>query len=157
MSETEKASGGELVNVEELAIEQRAALELLAVGKSVTEAARTAGVSRGMVYYWLKTDAKFKAIYNQWREESEESTRSRMLAVLDKAAGALEKSFEAGDGRTALQFLKGMGMTRPPEKRETDAEEIPRKDEVAKEHKKLAAKRDRAKLMEADFAAEFGV
>src|SRR5579872_2546931 len=95
---------------EDLPVEQRTALELLLLGKSMAETARESGVSRGTVYNWLKNDAGFQAAYNRWHDEMQESCRSRLLMMTDKAAGALEKALEAGNANAALQLLRGMGL-----------------------------------------------
>jgi hypothetical protein len=81
--------------VEKLAAEQRTALEW---------------GSRGTIYHWLKHDAIFRAVFNQWQDEMQQSCRSRLMMMTDKAATALERSLEAGDARSALQLLKGMGL-----------------------------------------------
>ena len=97
---------------EQLPPEQQTALELLVGGKAVAETARQVGVSRSTVFRWLKNDPVFRAAYNQWQEEIQSSCQSRLMTMTDKAADALEKSLEGGDGRLALQLLKGMGMIR---------------------------------------------
>jgi hypothetical protein len=96
--------------IEKLPGDQRAALESLLQGNSVVESARLAGVSRGTVYYWLKSDPAFLAAFNQWNDEMQQSARSRLMMMTDKAVKAVEKALENGDARAAVQLLKGMGL-----------------------------------------------
>jgi hypothetical protein len=135
--------------VETLPIAQRTALELLLEGKSVAETARSAGVARATVFRWLKDDPAFKAAYNLWHEEMEESCRSRLLMLTDKAAGALEKALEAGDAKAALQLLKGLGLIKPSGPRITDVEEL-------KARQRIENKRRKAKSFSDDLMASLG-
>jgi hypothetical protein len=107
--------------------EQRKALELLAQGRSVSEAAEKTGVARQTVHRWLKNDPAFAALYNQWHAEMKESCRSQLLMLGSKATAALAKALEAGDAKTALQLLKGIGLLTPTPEKPTEEEEV-RKD-----------------------------
>jgi transposase-like protein len=150
------SSGGELAALN-LAAPQQATLELLLMGKSIAETARTAGVSRMTIHRWLKHDPVFRATYNQWHEQLQESCRSRLQSMTDKAADALEKALEAGDARAALQLLKGMGMIKERTPGPTDSEEIRNRNEIEREKRKIALKRDRAGLVMEDLYAEGGL
>jgi transposase-like protein len=123
-SDQSPVTGGGTLAADNLAAHQQATLELLVTGKSIAETARSAGVSRMTIHRWLKHDPVFRAAYNQWHEQLRESCRSRLQAMTDKAADALEKALEAGDARSALQLLKGMGMIkeRPAEPTEYDGD-----------------------------------
>jgi len=110
----------------ELAGAQRATLDLLLLGKSIAETARSAGVSRMTIHRWLKNDPVFRAAYNEWQEQSQESCRSRLQALTDKATDALEKALEAGDARSAVQLLKGMGMIKERKPGATEQEDVKR-------------------------------
>jgi len=150
------AGKGDLATLN-LAANQQATLELLITGKSIAETARTAGVSRMTIHRWLKHDPAFQAAYNQWHEQLQESCRSRLQSMTEKAADALEKALESGDARAALQLLKGMGMIKERTPGSTDAEEIRNRDEIAREKRKIALKRDRAGLVMEDLYAEGGL
>ncbi len=140
---------GEGMGMEGLAAKQRTAMETLVAGGSVTEAARSCGVSRTTIYQWLKHDATFQAAYNQWHEMMEQSCRSRLKMMLDKASSALEKALEGGDAKAALQLLKGMGMIRAnEEEKSTVAEEVERENQIKR--------RSRAKLASDEMFADFG-
>jgi transposase-like protein len=140
-----------------LAVEQQAALELLVTGKSITDTARAAGVARSTIYHWLRHDPVFQAAYNQWHDQLEEGCRSRLMTLTDKATDAIEKALENGDARAALQLLKGMGMIRHKIVGLTDAEEIRARDEIQKEKKRIALKRDKGGLVMEDLLAEGGM
>jgi len=141
---------------EQLPPEQQTALELLVGGKAVAETARQVGVSRSTVFRWLKNDPVFRAAYNQWQEEIQSSCQSRLMTMTDKAADALEKSLEGGDGRLALQLLKGMGMIKERAVGPTDAEEVRKRNEIEREERRIALKRDEARLGTLDMEAMAG-
>lgn len=82
-----------------LAADQQNAMELLVMGKTIAETARSAGVSRTTIYHWLRNDPVFQAAYNQWHDQLEEGCRSRLLTLTDKATDAIEKALENGDAR----------------------------------------------------------
>src|SRR5271170_102952 len=52
---------------------QQAALELICSGQTLAEAARVTGVARSTLYRWVKQDPVFRAAYNQWQDEMDES------------------------------------------------------------------------------------
>jgi len=140
--------------VGKLATSQQTALELMVTGKSITQTAREAGVARSTIYEWLRHDPVFQAAYNQWHDQLEESCRSRLMTLTDKATDAIEKALENGDSRAALQLLKGMGLIRPKAVGPTDAEEIRAKAEMAKEKKRIGVKNEKAELALAELLAE---
>jgi AcrR family transcriptional regulator len=115
---------------ENLPPDQRAVLELLLQGRSVSESAQSAGVGRRTVYNWFKKDPAFAALYNQWHEEMKETCRSRLLVLSGKATIALEKALEAGDAKSALQLLKGIGLLAPTAERPTEEEEVRKQTEL---------------------------
>ncbi|MGD0387470.1 MAG: helix-turn-helix domain-containing protein [Tepidisphaeraceae bacterium] len=141
----------------ELPEKQEAALDLLRMGITVAETARTTGVSRGTIYHWLRHDPVFQAAYNRWHDEMEKGAQSRLLMMTEKAMDALEKALEAGDARAALHLLKGMGMFRPREVGPTDPEQVRQTMEIEREKQKIALKRDRGKLFMENLGAEAGL
>jgi len=142
--------------IETLAAEQQTALELLLLGKSVAETAKSAGVARQTVHRWLKHDATFRAAYNEWHDQLKESSRSRLLMLTDKATDALEKALEAGDARAALQLLKGMGLIKDEPAGPTDPQEVKKSMEMEEKRRKIALRRERGKLENEDQTAELG-
>jgi Homeodomain-like domain-containing protein len=147
MSERVTVTSGNLADEVKLESAQEAVMELVRVGKTIAEAARVTGVARSTVYRWLKSDWPFMTVFNQWRDETEASCRSKLTSLTDKAAEAVEKALEAGDARTAMQLLKGMGMIRPQKELATEPEEVRRR--IA-----LQQKRRRVKLEKAERGVE---
>ena len=115
-----------------LAAEQQRALELMAGGQSVTEAAVSVGVSRSTMYRWINDDLSFRAAYNEWQELLKESCRARLLALIDKSVNAVSKAIEAGDANLAMVLLQKMGMIREFRPGSTDPEVLRRKAEIRK-------------------------
>jgi hypothetical protein len=149
------AQSKELATVK-LPADQRTALEMLLTGRSITETAQSAGVSRDTIYRWLKHDPVFRATYNQWHDPLDESCQSRLLALTDKATDAVEKALEAGDARTALQLLKGMGMIRPRAVGPTDPEEVKKVMEMEKERRKIELRKEKGRLSNDAETADLG-
>ncbi len=137
--------------------QQQTAMELLVGGKSVAETARLAGVGRATVFRWLKNDPVFRAALNQWHDQIESGCHSRLMSLTDKAGDAIEKALDAGDARTAMQLLKGMGMIKERATGPTDPEEIRTRSEIEREQRRIGLKRDRAKLSTEDMEAEMGL
>ncbi|MGA2232562.1 MAG: hypothetical protein ABSH22_16825, partial [Tepidisphaeraceae bacterium] len=123
---------------------QRAALELILSGKSISEAARSSGVGRTTIYNWLRTDPVFQAAFNQWQDEMEKSCRARLLTFTDKAADAVYQAVENGDAKLAMQLLKGMGILSPAAPRLTDPDEI--KQDADLDRKRRRSERETASI-----------
>jgi len=143
-------------NGEKLEEKQQAALDLLRIGISVAETARTTGITQQTIYNWLRHDPVFGAAYNRWHDEMEKGAQSRLLMMTEKAMDALEKALEAGNARAALQLLKGMGMFRQREVGPTDPEQVRQTMEIERKKKKIALKRDRESLFMENMKAEAG-
>ena len=65
-------------------------------GKPLHEAATEAGVDRGTLYRWRTQDVHFMAALNAWRNETQSHARDRMLAMADKAIGAVARGLDDG-------------------------------------------------------------
>jgi transposase-like protein len=89
---------------------QQAALAALSNGRTIRDAAKSIGVNRNTVARWLRTDPRFRAAYNAWRQELIDSTRSRLLRTAELAAAAVHKQIAKGDGRLALALLDRLGL-----------------------------------------------
>jgi AcrR family transcriptional regulator len=129
-----------------LATDQRSALEQLLVGKSVPESAQSAGVSRTTVYRWLKDDAAFRAAYNQWKDELEETARTRLLMLSDVATNALRTALEKGDGKLALATLKAMGLASPSKERLTEPADVKQRNELDKKKRRMDMEKEERQL-----------
>lgn len=84
-----------------LSVPQLAAVELLAVGKTDTEAAEALGVTRQTVNGWKNHDPAFRAEVNRRRRELWEEAHDRLRGLATKALDVLAGALE-GDRETAL-------------------------------------------------------
>jgi hypothetical protein len=122
--------------------DQRTALELLRAGTNITDAARDAGIDRRTIYRWLNHDPAFRAAYNQWQNELEESCRARLLALTGKAVDAVERSLEKGDAALALRVIRDLGINRPSTRRTTNPDEIRRRAAIAERERRFTLEHD---------------
>jgi hypothetical protein len=83
---------------------------LLASGTTITEAAKTVGVSRPTVSEWLNHHPAFQATLNSRRQELWTATSERLRTLLPKALDVLEAELE-GENRlsAAVHLLKAAG------------------------------------------------
>jgi hypothetical protein len=81
-----------------VSVPQEQAIRALAIGRTTTDAAAEAGVSRRTLHRWLAEDAAFIAAYNAWRRDAAQSARGRMMALTGDAVEAL-----AGAGMGGLR------------------------------------------------------
>jgi hypothetical protein len=95
---------------EALNVTQRAALAALASGKTIREAAASAGIARWTLHRWLRDDPDFRAAFNAWRQELIDSTRARLLRTAEAAAAVVHRQITQGDGRLALALLDRLGL-----------------------------------------------
>jgi AcrR family transcriptional regulator len=140
-----EAAGGEII-VRTLDQEQTSALEELVGGKSVTESAKTAGVSRATLYRWLKTDAVFRAAYNQWHEQLEQSARSRLLVLSGVATETVREAMLKGDAKVAMQLLEKLGLIRPSGTILTETDEVQQRATLDTKKKRMDMEAEDRKL-----------
>lgn len=106
----------------ELTAPQLAAAVALADNKSATAAAAVAGVSRPVLYKWLKIDA-FNAHVAGLRADKLAETQLMLQARVDglgaKSVIALERALECGSPtaatKAAIAILTRLGVLQPPE------------------------------------------
>jgi len=112
--------------IDALSPSQEKALAVLLTGKPVTDAAAAAGVDRTTVHRWLKEDFGFQAALNRARRELREAMTAKLMALAEKAAEAVERSIDEGDGKTALALLKGLGLLtgEPPKVGSDDPQDL---------------------------------
>ncbi len=89
---------------------QLTALEALNAGATVTAAAAGAGVNRVTLHRWLRDDFAFQAAFNQARRDLREAAATRLLTVAGMAADTVQDAVEAGDVRTSVAVLQGLGL-----------------------------------------------
>lgn len=95
---------------EGLSVTQRAALAALASGKTIRDAAASAGIARWTLHRWLRDDPDFRAAFNAWRQELIDSTRARLLRTAEAAAAVVHRQITQGDGKLALALLDRLGL-----------------------------------------------
>ena len=142
--------------VKDLKPEQARALALLLAGKSVSEIALEVGVHRVTVHKWMKRHAGFAAAYNQWHEQMRDTAQSRLMMMADKAADALEKALEAGDGRLAMRYFEKMGLVTQSKSGATDVESVKKDQEIARKKKALKQRKAAGALMMAEMDLPLG-
>ena len=92
--------------------QQEAAVNMLAVGTSVTDAAESVGVARQTVSEWLHHHHGFRAALNRRREELWSGITDRLRALLPKAVTVLEREIEQGatPPTAAVHVLKACAL-----------------------------------------------
>jgi hypothetical protein len=88
---------------------QLSAIEALAAGRSMNEAAAVAGVDRSTLYRWRRDDDDFRAALAGIRNDAREELRTRLLTMATKACVVVETALDAGDAKTAIAILRGCG------------------------------------------------
>jgi len=93
---------------------QITALDALLSGKSVTDAAAAAGISRRMLYYWLRDDCRFQAALNRGRREMHRAVYTHVEQIAADAAECVARAVREGNVNAAMQILKSMNFLAPP-------------------------------------------
>jgi hypothetical protein len=88
---------------------QLSAIEALAAGKSMNEAAAAADVDRTTLYRWRRDDDAFRAALAGVRNEVREELSTRILALAAKAFTVVDAALDAGDAKAAIAILRGCG------------------------------------------------
>ena len=94
---------------EPLSRKQLVAIEALAQGLTVVEAAKRAKVGRETVHRWVREDFDFLAALNQTRLDQRRSVEDRLRSTSIKAADNVARAVDEGDLRASLAVLKGTG------------------------------------------------
>jgi hypothetical protein len=106
---------------------QEIALQRLAAGSSISEAAKAARVDRRTVSRWIHSDPQFAAAYNAWHHEMLASGRARLLAMTDLALDTVHSAMAQGDARVAVQVAKATGVMEIPKPGLTEPERLHRR------------------------------
>ena len=85
---------------------QIAALDAFLSGKTATDAAAAAGVSRTTLYNWLGKDYRFQAALNRGRRDLRQAVACRADQLASEAAECVVQAVRKGDVRAALEILK---------------------------------------------------
>ncbi len=108
----QKATNGDESERWILTPQQEGAVDLLAVGKTVTEVSEEVGVARQTVSEWLNHHPGFQAAFNQRRQELWEAVSERLRSLLPKALDLLGHAIDNGELKAALEVLKASGLYR---------------------------------------------
>lgn len=94
---------------EALSEEQQRALGMLMEGTGIREVGQQLGIHRGTVYRWLRRSAHFRAAYNGWQLEQQESGRA---ALIKAGELAVKKVIESLPYNTELawRLVKELGL-----------------------------------------------
>ncbi len=130
----------------DLGPKQVKALELLLKGRPVKEIAKKVRVHRVTLHKWMKRNAAFAAAYNQWHEHMQDSVQSRLMMMGEKAADALEKALESGDGRLAMRYFEKMGFAKEREIGPMNVEEVRQQRELEKKKKEVQRRKMKGQL-----------
>lgn len=92
-----------------LSEEQQRALGLVTQGVSIREVGKQLGMHRGTIYRWLKTDPHFRAAYNAWQLEQQESCRAALMKAAEDAVKRVIGAIHV-DHKLAWQVIKELGI-----------------------------------------------
>lgn len=99
-----------------LSEQQVAVLRLMAKGRTLTDAAKGANVSRMAVYRWMSGDERFAAAQAQLGREMRRGIKIDIAALAEDALLNVQMAIAAGnDPRLCLALLKYLGLLKPPE------------------------------------------
>ena len=97
-------------HADKLSVEQLNAIDILVLGKTDQETAKTVGVARETVNRWRNDNPYFAAELNKQRKESWGVNKHRLQALTTKAVDAIETALDGGDSRVAIDVLKAVGI-----------------------------------------------
>ena len=86
--------------------QQEMAIDMLVMGRRLTDVADAVGISREQLWRWRTQDVGFKARLDEVQVEAHAARMNRFWALNDKAHDVLEESLEEGDPKAAMDILK---------------------------------------------------
>jgi AcrR family transcriptional regulator len=98
---------------ESLSDEQQRALGMITEGISIRDVGQQLGINRGTIYRWLKADPYFRAMYNAWQLEQQESCRAALVKAAEKAVKRVVEAM-AVDQNLAWRVIKELGILSRP-------------------------------------------
>jgi hypothetical protein len=93
---------------------QAAALDALLSGKTATDAAAAAGVSRRTVYNWLHKDFRFQAALNRRHRDLRQAIGCRVEQMAADATDCVARAVRDGNVKAAMEILKSLRLLVPP-------------------------------------------
>src|ERR1700687_4316287 len=94
----------------ELTPQQEAAVDLLALGRSISDVAKEVGVARHTLSLWRNKQPSFQATFTLRRRELWDAASERLRTLVPGALDVLESAVANGDLRAALGVLKAAGL-----------------------------------------------
>lgn len=94
----------------ELTPQQAAAADLLASGRTVTDAAEAVGVARQTVSEWLNRSNTFQAEVGRRRGEVWDCAVDRLRGLLPKALDLIERELQGNSLTAAMAVLRAAGL-----------------------------------------------
>lgn len=76
----------------------------------MTAAAKAAGVTRATLWRRSNKDAMFQAALNSYKREVFEQVETHAVGLAKLAVEAVENALRAGDAKTGIAVLRGLGM-----------------------------------------------
>ena len=109
-----------------LTAKQMQAINVLLMGKSITDTALMIGVSRETISRWKNSNPNFIAEFNKHQQENMDATTIRLRSLVHKAVDVIEDSLNAGNLKAAVELLKAINLySKMPEiSKEIDPEMI---------------------------------
>ena len=86
--------------------QQEMAIDMLVMGRRLTDVADAVDISREQLWRWRKHDVGFMARLEEVQVEAHAARMNRFWALNDKAHDVLEESLEEGDPKAAMDILK---------------------------------------------------
>ncbi|MCS7033913.1 MAG: helix-turn-helix domain-containing protein, partial [Phycisphaerae bacterium] len=91
---------------------QRAAIQLLVMGRTVAATAETLGVHRNTIFHWRRNNPRFRAELARRSMELFDTAARRVRLTLLKSLNVVDQWLERGEQgqKTALRFLAQMNL-----------------------------------------------
>jgi transposase len=108
---------------ESLTDDQQRALGLITEGTAIREVGQQLGIHRGTIYRWLKSDPYFRAAYNAWQLEQQESCRAALMKAAEMAVAKVIENFRYNP-TLAWQVIKELGILSRPKSLSVDPKHV---------------------------------
>ena len=107
-------------------------------GKTATDAAAAAGISRSTLYNWLGKDFRFQAAVNRGRRDLRRAVACRADQLAVDAAECVAAAVREGDVKAALEILKRANIFAASKIGSDDESVLQSEEEERQEDRKVA-------------------
>ena len=98
-------------HTQDLTPQQETAIDILALGRNLTDTAQAVKVSRKTVSQWVNHHPAFRSALRQRRSELLRESRGKLHALLPKALQTIESELDMMQGlQAAIHILKATGV-----------------------------------------------